>query len=142
MENGWKYSFHLNEGLTDFIAKESLERGVFPSVLTPTEHIEKTQFVQDIYEEDGFRVESEDILIIDPKIGAYLYSRIPQLRLVRKLQETHPKAFREILRLSFSGDYEGVKQHISQTWGNAFATSLTYSDIPIQSLLSMIQEKE
>lgn len=137
-----EYSFHLSEGLADFTAKLSLERGVFPSILTSEEYMSKTTYIQTMHPEiEGFKLEPEDIIIEDPETGAISYSRISQLRLVQKLHETNTEAFGKLLRLSFSGDHEGVKQLITQTWGQDFSESLIKSDIDIKSLLLTIKKR-
>lgn len=138
-----KYSFHLSEGLADYVARLSLERGVFPSVLTPEERNAKATYIQEMHPEDeGFELGPEDIIIEESGIGAMAYSRIPQLRLVKKLYETNPEAFSKMLTLSFSGDYQGTKQFITQTWGQDLAESLAKSDVDIKAVLPTIGKRE
>jgi hypothetical protein len=120
-----KYSFHLSEGLADYLAQQTLESGGLASFMSPEELAYRNEYLLThgplkYYE---YELAAKDV-IVGPD-GAAQYSRILQLRLVEAI-ESHLRGdkFNTLLKGAFEGDVTGVKQVLQNELGKPFADSL------------------
>lgn len=121
-----KYSFHLSEGLADFLAQQALENGA----LEPFIPKDELDYYRQSYLEagpviiEGFECKAEDIFVIPDEQGSG-FTRIPQLRIIQALQATmHPELFNTFLQGSFTDDIRSVKWALTEQFGEELASSL------------------
>jgi len=114
-----KYSFHLSEGIADFLAQLTLENGALESFIDKRD----LDHYRQIYLEagpviiGGYEFKAKDIFVVPSENGAGL-SRIPQLRLIEAIQATmQPEHFNDFLRGAFTNDTTLVKSMLTKQFG-------------------------
>lgn len=110
-----QYSFHLCEGIVDWVAKEV----VFSTVLSGDDHQEsRAKFIKvNAPKLDGMVLMPDEVLVSFSEKSAKGFSRIPQMRLLQKLRDANSEiVFSELMRLAFIGDIDRLKLLIGQKY--------------------------
>lgn len=118
-----KYSFHLSEGLADFLAQQTIEDGVLDPFIDKSE----LDYYRQIYLEagpviiDGYEFKAKDIFVIPNENGSGL-TRVPQLRLIEAIQtKIRPEHFDAFLRGALTNDVNLVKNILVEQLGEELA---------------------
>jgi hypothetical protein len=121
-----KYSFHLSEGLADFLAQQTIESGALEPFIKKCE----LDFYRQMYLEagpaiiDGYEFKAKDIFVVPNQNGSGL-TRIPQLRLIEAIQKKiHPTYFDTFLKGAFTNDTDLIKDVLTKQFGEELACSL------------------
>lgn len=116
------YSFHLSEGLADFLAQESLENGGLAPIVTEEELAYRERYLKmGPVEWDGFTLEAKDLFVLPNEAGS-AYGYIPQLRLIQTMQtEMGEEQFDEFLHAAFTGNNSVIKNIITAKFGKNLA---------------------
>jgi|GEM_PF-3173218 len=120
-----KYSFHLNEGVADYLAQVALENGGLASFMSDEElSYRQTYLEAGPVVVGGHQLQPKDIFV-EPGVGGGAYSRIPQLRLIETMQATMPtENFNALIKGCFNGDTTSVRHVIQEQFGEPLASAL------------------
>jgi hypothetical protein len=116
-------SFHLSEGLADFLAQQTIEDGALEPFIDKSE----LDYCRQMYLEggpviiDGYEFKAKDIFVIPNENGSGL-SRIPQLRLIEAIRtKIHPTHFDTFLKGAFTNDTDLIKDVLTKQFGEELA---------------------
>lgn len=125
-----KYSFDLSEGLTDTLAKYSLNEDAFNTILGKDSYAFQSNLAEAWINElkpktDGLPVTIEEILFIKKDGRPIGFTRIPQMRLISSLKSRlGQKTFGNLLRLAFKGNIDEISTLVKSELGSQIETLL------------------
>ena len=119
------YSFSLDEGLTDWTAREIMQERILRKYLAQEDIFEVLDYISEQKPElDGIAVTKDDILLAEPGKPPVHYSRIPEMRLIEKIKLKHPDVFDQLWRNAFHGDATSAENTMKNTYGIEISTAL------------------
>lgn len=121
-----------------------MESNILPKIYTSVEYNIRKEYIKEMSpEEKGFRIKEDELLIATEGESevVFSYTRIPELRLVEKIQLLHPEDFKKIMELSLRGEVSAVENFISGAFGEDFSEKIKKKDANIKELIAMIELK-
>ena len=114
-----KYSFYLNEGITDLLTKNILKK-VMPDLLPDEKTEEYVKFSRD-NSLDGLEIRPDDLLLVRDGEALVFYPYIPQMRLLEALDCRYPGLLVQLIEFAFKGDNNGAEEIMIQRCGDDVA---------------------
>lgn len=118
------YSFHLSEGIADFLGQQVLEKDALLPIIDK-KTLDKYRYRYLAGAEslivNGDEFKAKDIFVVPNEVGSG-FTRIPQLRLIEALQTTlSPEEFENFLRGAFTADIDIVRDTLRKCLGRDLA---------------------
>lgn len=135
------YSFHLNEGFADWIAREIMQH-VTPKILSDEDYAENRAYIEacaPVQDQDGILYMGKDILIRMPNRQMIGYFRVPQMQLIESIARTNPSKYHDLFYSALCGDSKRARDIIESCYGFTVADKLSKKDIPLRTLVELVR---
>lgn len=134
--------FRINEGITDYIARDILNGRVLSAITTQENINSRAEYIEIVKPEiEGFKLKEGDIIPVGNGEHELSYSRIPEIRLIEHVKSNFPELFEQLVELAFLGQREKASELILQVFGPDVYKAMMDRNTAARDLLSLMNSK-
>ena len=136
-----EYSFHLNEGFADLIAKNVMQ-GIIPKIQSEEDYFQRRariDFYTPIKTPNGILYNSKEVMNILEDESLVIYPRTSQMQIIESLEKHNPIEYKELFKSALQGDPEKAKYIIESVWGKEISQRLSEESTDLKTLVDLVK---